>query len=210
MSKDIYVGLIDSGCSFETFDKVAIKQLNKEIIYTKQEQVVLKHGDVIGSILAQNNKINIYDVQVFEQNHSVSAHYLYKALEYLSDKKVDVISMSLGLLSNYQELENICSYFVQKGTTLISSFPRSGHEFVFPASYNEVIAVTSDGRCKDFEIRVLNEKSSLFGANPSSSESEVAGASVAVAKFTKVFCDYLTKGFSKEEALNSIKKGYKI
>ncbi len=65
MSKDIYVGLIDSGCSFETFDKVAIKQLNKELIYTKQEQVVLKHGDVIGSILAQNNKINIYDVQMF-------------------------------------------------------------------------------------------------------------------------------------------------
>jgi major intracellular serine protease len=123
------------------------------------------------------------------------------------DKKVDVINMSLGLKTNYKEIEDLCKKLSSKGVTIISSFPRSGADFVFPASYDEVISVTSDGKCQENEISCIDLEKSLFGANPFSNVEGVGGSSVAVAKFTKYFCEQLRKGLNKEEILTEIKRG---
>ena len=209
MPKDIFVALIDSGCTFETHEKLAIKVENNKILTTTQNEIKYKHGDVIGEIISSNENIKLYDIQVFNENLKTTPSHIIGALTYLLDKKVDVINMSLGLKTNYKEIEDLCKKVSSKGVTIISSFPRSGADFVFPASYDEVISVTSDGECFENEISCLDIKKSLFGANPFSKVEGVGGSSVAVAKFTKYFCEKLQKDLSKEEILNEIKKGYK-
>lgn len=207
MSKDIFVALIDSGCRFETFEKVAVNVKDDKTEIVNQSDVKYKHGDVIGSIICSNKNVKLYDIQVFNENLVTTPLHIIKALEYLKTKKVDVINMSLGLGTNYKEIEDLCKYFSSKGVTIISSFPRSGAEFVFPASYDEVISVTSDGRCEENSISCIDSSKSLFGANPFSNKQGVGGSSVAVAKFTKFFCEYLQKGHKKEEIFKEIKKG---
>ena len=207
MSKDIFVALIDSGCTFETHEKIAIKVENNKILTTTQNKIKYKHGDVIGEIISSNENIKLYDIQVFDENLRTTPSHIVGALTYLLDKEVDVISMSLGLKTNYKEIEDLCKYFSSKGITIISSFPRSGAEFVFPASYDDVISVTSDGRCEENSISCIDSSKSLFGANPLSNTQGVGGSSVAVAKFTKFFCEYLQKGYKKEEIFKEIKKG---
>ena len=207
MIKDIFVALIDSGCRFETFEKVAVNVKDDKTEIVNQSDVKYKHGDVIGSIICSNKNVKLYDIQVFNENLVTTPLHIIKALEYLKTKKVDVINMSLGLGTNYKEIEDLCKYFSSKGVTIISSFPRSGAEFVFPASYDEVISVTSDGRCEENSISCIDSSKSLFGANPLSNTQGVGGSSVAVAKFTKFFCEYLQKGYKKEEIFKEIKKG---
>lgn len=209
MPKDIFVALIDSGCTFETHEKLAIKVENNKIITTTQSEIKYKHGDIIGQIISSNENIKIYDIQVFDENLRTTPLHIFGALTYLLDKKVDVINMSLGLKTNYKEIENLCKKLSSKGVTIISSFPRSGADFVFPASYDEVISVTSDGKCQENEISCIDLEKSLYGANPFSKVQGVGGSSVAVARFTKYFCEQLQKDLTKEEILNEIKKGHK-
>lgn len=208
MSKDIFVALIDSGCTFKTHEKFAIKVENNKIFTTTQSEIKYKHGDVIGDIISFDENIKIYDIQVFDENLRTTPSHIVGALTYLLDKKVDVINMSLGLKTNYKEIEDLCKKLNSKGVTIISSFPRSGANFIFPASYDEVISVTSDGKCEENKISCVNVKKSLFGANPFSKVEAVGGSSVSVARFTKYFCENLQKGYRKEEILLKIKKGY--
>ena len=209
MPKDIFVALIDSGCTFETHEKIAIKVENNKVFTTTQNEIKYKHGDVIGKIISFSENIKLYDIQVFDENLRTTPSHIVGALTYLLDKKVDVINMSLGLKTNYKEIENLCKKLSSNGVTIISSFPRSGADFVFPASYDEVISVTSDGKCQKNEISCIDVKKSLFGANPFSNVEGVGGSSVAVARFTKYFCEQLQKGLNKEEILSEIKKGCK-
>ncbi len=206
-SKEIYVAMIDSGCSFETYEKVGVQKVGNTIEIEKQKKNSFEHGEQIASIILSNKNIKLYDIQIFNESLKIAPEYLYEALKYLKNKRVDVISLSLGLLTNYKEIEELCHELIKRGVIIIASFPRSGQEFVFPASYEGVIAVTSDGICKDFEISYLDEKREIFGANPYSNVQNIAGASVATAKFTKRFCQYLQEGFSKKEALFYLKKG---
>lgn len=205
MTKEIFVAIIDSGCDFETYDKVAIKLQNDEIKISKQEKVSFEHGNVIGNIIKDEN-INIYDIQVFDENLTTTPNHILKALEYLRDKKLDVINMSLGLTTNYKEIEDLCNEFISKGVTIVCSYPKKGNSFVFPASYNGVIKVTSEWMCKDEKVVTLNKDILLFGANSFSNVKSVAGSSVAVAKFTKEFCSYLKKGLKKDEILDEFFK----
>ena len=209
MSKDIFVALIDSGCRFETHEKIAIKVENNKTFTTTQNEIKYKHGDIIGQIISFSENIKLYDIQVFDENLRTTPSHIIGALTYLLDKKVDVINMSLGLKTNYKEIEDLCKKLSSNGVTIISSFPRSGADFVFPASYDEVISVTSDGKCQENEISCIDVKKSLFGANPFSNVEGVGGSSVAVARFTKYFSECLQKGLTKEKILNQIKKGYK-
>ena len=209
MSKDIFVALIDSGCTFETHEKIAIKVENNKTFTTTQNEIKYKHGDIIGQIISFSENIKLYDIQVFDENLRTTPSHIIGALTYLLDKKVDVINMSLGLKTNYKEIEDLCKKLSSNGVTIISSFPRSGADFVFPASYDEVISVTSDGKCQENEISCIDVKKSLFGANPFSNVEGVGGSSVAVARFTKYFSECLQKGLTKEKILNQIKKGYK-
>lgn len=208
MPKDIFVALIDSGCTFKTHEKIAIKVENNKTFITKQNEIKYKHGDVIGKIISSNENIKLYDIQVFDENLRTTPLHIVEALTYLLDKKVDVINMSLGLKTNYKEIGDLCKKLILNGVTIISSFPRSGADFVFPASYDEVISVTSDGKCEENQISYIDNSKTLFGANPFSIVEGVAGSSVAVAKFTNIFCKYLQKGLTKKEILEELKKGY--
>lgn len=94
MSKDIFVALIDSGCRFETFEKVAVNVKDDKTEIVNQSDVKYKHGDVIGEIIASNENIKLYDIQVFDKDLKTTPLHIIGALEYLKDKKVDVINMS--------------------------------------------------------------------------------------------------------------------
>ena len=112
MSKDIFVALIDSGCTFETHEKIAIKVENNKTFTTTQNEIKYKHGDIIGQIISFSENIKLYDIQVFDENLRTTPSHIIGALTYLLDKKVDVINMSLGLKTNYKEIEDLCKAYI--------------------------------------------------------------------------------------------------
>lgn len=206
MGKDIYVAILDSGCRFDTYEKVSIQlseQYQCEI--TEPKNINFEHGDVIGNIINQEN-IHIYDIQVFNEQLRTTPIQVFYALNYLLDKKVDVISMSLGFKDNYKEIKELCEKLIKKGVTIVCSYPRKSSQSIYPASYENIIKVTSEGMCEDNKVVALYPENLFFGANPFSKNKDVAGSSVAVAKFTSEFCSFLKQGFRKNEILNEFSK----
>ena len=57
--------------------------------------------------------------------------------------------MSLGLTTNYKEIEDLCNEFISKGVTIVCSYPKKGNSFCISASYDGVVKVTSEWMCKD-------------------------------------------------------------
>ncbi len=206
MSKDIYVAIIDSGCKFKTFENYSI-QLNEDnsCEIKEIENINFEHGNVIGNIIKDEN-IFIYDIQVFNKQLNTTPVQVYEALKLLLNKKVDVINLSLGFNQNYKEIKEICQKLLRKGVTIVCSYPRRSRDDVYPASYDGVIKVTSEGMCSDEKVVSLFADKLFFGANPFSSNKEVVGSSVAVAKFTSEYCKYLKRGFTKEQILEEFSK----
>ena len=199
MNKNVNVAILDSGCSFQTFEKLKISiDENQHPVFEKQDKLNFTHGDVIANIIKQEG-VNIYDIQVFNEKLLTSPLHIYHALDFLLKKKIDVISMSLGLSSNYKEIKEICEKLINKGVTIVASYPRRSNTHTYPSSYDGVIKVTSEGMCEDEKVVSLDDNKEYFGANPFSSKKEVAGSSVSVAKFTSEYCEYLLKGFTKDQ-----------
>lgn len=207
MNKEICIAIIDSGCAFKTHEKVGVKKAFQQMEISIQTPLISQHGNTIGEIITENPKVKIIDIQIFDEKLKTTPQHLLKALQYLKNKKVDMIHMSLGLNSNYEEIHDLCATYYKKGVVLVASYPRSSMHQTFPASYESVLAVTSDGRCKNDEIVCLKHTPLLFAANPTSHHECVAGSSVAAARFTKVFSIYLSQGYSKDEIIEKIKKG---
>ena len=200
--KEINIALIDSGTSLDCIEKVSIFVENGKIEIKPQNDISLKHGDEIGKLI-DTKYTKLYDIQVFQENLNTSPLHIYGALEYLLDKDIDVISMSLGFTTNYKEIQDICQRLLDKGVSIIASYPRSGGDKIYPASYEGVVRVTADGKCEELDISIIEDD--LFGANPHSSIEGISGSSIAVGKFTKVYTKYLSKGYKKEQILKRLK-----
>ncbi|WP_321312392.1 S8 family serine peptidase [Halarcobacter sp.] len=206
MNKEVYVAILDSGCSFKTYEKFSLSFDEKQKpVFKEQKNINFLHGDVIANIIKQKG-VNIYDIQIFNEKLLTTPLHIYYALKYLLDKKIDVISLSLGFNTNYKEIEEVCNELLKKGVTIVASYPRRSKVHTYPASYEKVIKVTSEGMCKDDKVVSLEASKLFFGANPFSNKKEVAGSSVAVAKFTSEYCAYLQKGFTKEQILKEFEK----
>lgn len=206
MNKNVNVAILDSGCRFETYEKVAVKiDENLKCEFSDNLDVCFEHGDVIGNIIKSENT-NIYDIQIFQDNLTTTPLQIFYALSYLENKNIDVINMSLGFSKNYIEIEDICKKLIKKGVTIVCSYPRKSDFPTYPASYENIIKVTSEGLCSDDNVVSLDSKKLFFGANPFSNSKQVVGSSVATAKFTSEFCKYLKEGFSKDEILEEFSK----
>lgn len=204
--RKVNIALIDSGTTLKCKENITVCIQDGIVSIKPQESIDLLHGDTIAKII-DDEFVTIYDIQVFTKTLTTSPLQIYTALEYLLDKDIDIISMSLGLTTNYEEIEDICQKLLAKGVTIIASYPRSGETEVFPASYDGVLKVTADGKCEGYEISILDDN--LFGANPHSNIKGLSGSSIAVAKFTKKYSSYLATQENKTQILQRIKNEIK-
>ena len=203
--KKINIALIDSGTKLKCTENIKIEIINNKVEITPQEKVIHLHGDVLANII-DDSFVNIYDIQIFNENLTCSPQHIFEALKYLEKKDIDIISMSLGFTTNYKEIAESCNRLLKKGTFIVSSYPREGQKAVYPACYDGVIRVTADGRCIDDEIAVIDDN--FYATNPHSDIEQIAGSSVSVAKFTKVFSKYLHEGLTKTEISKRIEDAY--
>ncbi len=81
MSEKIYVAILDSGCRFETFEKLSITlDENYNCVIQDQKEISFEHGNEIATIINDEN-INIYDIQIFNENLRTTPIQVYSALK---------------------------------------------------------------------------------------------------------------------------------
>ena len=111
------------------------------------------HGTAIANIILNHNKCaDIFVVKLFDDALVVTDEgKLIFALNYvLQNIDFDILNLSLGLtsVSDDAELHKICEEYRKNNKIIISAFDNNG-ALSYPASYSDVIGVTSEYFCNN-------------------------------------------------------------
>ena len=114
------------------------------------------------------------------------------ALDWLSGEGARIVNMSLGLGHDREVLRRACEHAHGAGVILIASAPARGGP-VYPAAYDQVVAVTGDARCGPGEVSDLLGLQADFGTYGGDPSSARVGASIAAAQFAGLAAAYLAE-----------------
>ena len=158
----INIAVIDSGCDIQheslKDNIVGVRNFTDED--KKNPNIVIDrigHGTHVAGIIAangNNNGIigvapwsNLYILKAIDSSGSGKISWVVNAINYAVDKKVDIISMSLGMPVNDPKLEKAIKHAVNNNILVVCAAGNEGDgnaevsEYSYPASYVEVISV---------------------------------------------------------------------
>lgn len=198
--KNIRIGIIDSGCD------VAHKNLNiSEYKVFGEENLI--HGTHIAGIISSNamnyshsgyckDSEIIFAACDFVSYESLS--HLIEALEWMKEKKVDVLNLSFALRKNYEQIHKIL-YEISKETIICCSY---SDKMLYPHGYEFVISVGKNENDKADIIAPGRFISTL----PDNNYSELTGSSMATAFVTSIFgiAKSYNYNLSKDGIINTI------
>ena len=156
------IAIIDSGCDIEheslKDNIVSVRNFTDED--NKNPNIVIDrvgHGTHVAGIIAangNNNTIvgvapwaNLYILKAIDRSGSGKVSWVINAINYAVEKKVDIISMSLGMPINDPKLEKAIKYAVNNNILVVCAAGNEGDgnannfEYSYPASYVDVISV---------------------------------------------------------------------
>ncbi|MCW5698659.1 MAG: S8 family serine peptidase [Rhodospirillales bacterium] len=155
----------------------------------------LGHGTEIARIvLARAPTVRLLNAQVFTTSLTTSAAVVAAGLEWLTRQHARLANMSFGMKEDRAVLRDACMKARAAGTILLAASPARGGE-VFPASYEGVIRVCGDARCRPGEISALHTAQADFGASPRDADiggraPKLGGASFAAAHACGIIARY--------------------
>ena len=158
----INIAVIDSGCdvNHESLKDniVAVRNFTDED--KKNPNIVidrLGHGTHVAGIIAangNNNTIvgvapwaNLYVLKAIDRSGSGKVSWVVNAINYAVEKKVDIISMSLGMEEDDPKMEKAIKNAIKNNILVVCAAGNEGDgnadifEYSYPASYVDVISV---------------------------------------------------------------------
>lgn len=190
------IGIVDSGAPCEWIYASKLFRLVPEGVGEEAGKPdILGHGTYVHRVISQKNPNGCFlHAQIFQDRPVTSALQVAQAIRWLTEQKVDLICLSLGLTQDRSVLHEACIAAHAEGIILVSASPAQG-KASYPASYPEVIAVTGDARCDDDEISLLrNGGNDVFGAwcaSPEQKGQGNGGASIACARLTALIAEHM-------------------
>jgi len=156
----VKIAVIDSGCDInhENLKNNIIGVRNFTNEDKKNPNIVIDrvgHGThVTGIICANGNNMTgvapdakIYVLKAINRTGTGKLSWVINAIKYAIEKRVDIISMSLGLSENSPKLENIIKEAVNNNIAVVCAAGNEGDgnddsfEYSYPAAYIDVISV---------------------------------------------------------------------
>ena len=158
----INIAVIDSGCDMNH------ESLKENIVFVrnftdedkKNPNIVIDrvgHGTHVAGIIAANGNnntvvgvapwANLYILKAIDRTGSGKVSWVINAINYAVEKKVDIISMSLGMPNNDPKLEKAIKLAVNNNILVVCAAGNEGdgnsgdYEYSYPASYVDVISV---------------------------------------------------------------------
>lgn len=192
MLRQVRVGLIDGAVDNSIANSVDGVFGGKPLI-----SMSAGHGSQIArSVLAQCPSARLVVANVFDQGREANLDAVLVALSWLAKQRVQVINMSFGMAVPSSRFAQACRDAAQSGTVLVASAPARGTP-VFPAAFEDCIAVTGDARCAPGEVSWLATPAADFGTHPMCEPGRPefgGGASIACARMSGILARLLAAG----------------
>lgn len=195
----VRIGLIDSGVSAEL-----ARHVDKERRFVgargKGGRVhldLLGHGSQIAQcVLEHCTGARFVIAQIFGTGREAAVDCVSDAIDWLVQEHVQIINMSFGIAVPSAALERACRDAAGRGVLLVASSPARGMR-VFPAGFDDCIAVSGDARCAPGEYSWLDTETTDFGTHPmlvANCPDCGGGASIAAARLSGVVGRLLMSG----------------
>lgn len=151
--KGVTIAILDTGVDFQHNDLKSCDYEQLSVVPDSEENE-LDHGTAIAGIIAAyphnskgvlgiapNSKIISIDVT---NSETVDVSYLIKGIQLAISKNVDIINISIGVKEDDRESHSIIKEAYDKGIIIVASAGNyMKNEVLYPAAYDEVIAVGS-------------------------------------------------------------------
>jgi hypothetical protein len=198
----VLVGLLDSGIGTAFGDALMAEKTFRldqsgSAVAVNPDGGSSSHGALLAEIILEaGDGIQILSADVFSGEHATSAAVAAAGLDWLVQRGARLINMSFGLTSDRPVLAAACRNVEIGGAVLIGAAPAQGGQ-VYPAAYEQVIAVTGDARCAPGEFSYHPSERAEFGAcvhapGTKPGKHETSGASIAVTHATRAVAEHLS------------------
>ena len=226
----INIAVIDSGCDINHINLkdriVGVRNFTDED--GKNPNIVIDrvgHGTHVTGIIAANGangivgvapNANIYVLKAINKTGSGKLSWVVNAIYYAIEKKVDIISMSLGMSANNEKLERAVKEAISKNILVVCAAGNEGDgnamdfQYSYPAAYIDVIsvgAVDKKGEPAYFSsanlvIDVVAPGVDIISTYPNNSYASLTGTSMATPYVSGSLA--LLKNWSQEEFQRSL------
>lgn len=195
----VRVGLIDSGVSTEQARHVDDERrfVGARGNRGRAHPDLLGHGSQVAQcVLEHCTGARLVVAQIFGIGREAEVDCVSEAIDWLVREHVQIINMSFGIAGPNAGLERACREAAGRGVVLVASSPARGLR-VFPAGYEECIAVSGDARCAPGEYSWLDSETADFGTHPmliANCPDCGGGASIAAARMSGLVSGLLMSG----------------
>jgi subtilisin family serine protease len=125
------------------------------------------HGTHIAGIIAANSNnligisglaanVKLMNVKVADDSGTCKADIVAKGIFWAAENGAQIINLSVEFNDPYKELNDAVEYAWQKGCIVIASASNHTTQPVFPASYNNCLAVTNTNENNQTEVLAYN------------------------------------------------------
>ncbi|GEK35666.1 S8 family serine peptidase [Kurthia sibirica] len=169
--KTIKIAVLDTGINTkENNMRKFIKKSYNTFDKSSKTKPINNHGTLITSLIVnskhknkqigiKNDHVEIYDVQVLDENGKGNTKNTILGIEWSIKNKVDIINISYGLSKNNISLQKIIKKAKKNGILIIAA---SGNNLDsstdYPAKYKEVISVSAIDKKNNIYIYAGMEK----------------------------------------------------
>lgn len=145
------IAIIDDGINKEEVEKrvYSYTVFQNKIVYDEYVPEIFSHGTICAKIIEKKGRVDFfYSIRILDKDGLGNIEKLCLALEWLADKEVDFINLSIGIVNyiernqEYTRLWKICKLLVYSNKKIIAA--RSNLEVsTIPADFSFVISVSN-------------------------------------------------------------------
>lgn len=137
----VKVGIIDTNLSKDYASQNNRPSIMANMVNTNKENT---HADmIVDTIKSRDSNCEIYLANVLNEKNTGDIDDVIKALEWLKEKEVDIICMSLTTFEDNEELRRTINELIKSDTLIVASCLNYSNAITFPACYDGVISVAN-------------------------------------------------------------------
>lgn len=153
--KGVRVGILDSGVASEIPElngrvvanyEVADRRQGRPVVERLEKGVdVIEHGTACAYIIHKHAPdAELHSIRVIGRTHSSTSQRLLAALEFAVEQKWEILNLSLGTESSYEELARLADRAYYQGMIWVAAKDNKRNKVGYPAGLASVVGVDMD------------------------------------------------------------------
>lgn len=153
--KGVKVGILDSGVASDlpelhgsvlgNYEVVEYRRGKPEVISLAKGEDVIDHGTACAYIIHRHAPdAELHSIRVIGASHSSTSQKLLAALEFAVEQNWDILNLSLGTESSYEQLARLADKAYYQGMLWVAAKDNKRNKVGYPAGLASVIGVDMD------------------------------------------------------------------